>query len=146
VLCFDANTGKLVAEHRFNVFHTDIVSVRLGWTNLVGDPETGNIYAHGTQGLLFCFDKDLKVVWQKSLTEEFGRVSGYGGRVTSPIVDEDLVIIGFLNASWGDQAIGRNRFLAMRKKTGEIVWWSSTGIQPKDTYYSTRCKTNRFRS
>lgn len=137
VLCFDANTGKLVAEHRFNVFHTDIVSVRLGWTNLVGDPETGNIYAHGTQGLLFCFDKDLKVVWQKSLTEEFGRVSGYGGRVTSPIVDEDLVIIGFLNASWGDQAIGRNRFLAMKKKTGEIVWWSSTGIQPKDTYYST---------
>lgn len=137
VLCFDANTGKLLAEHRFNVFHTDIVSVRLGWTNLVGDPETGNVYAHGTQGLLFCFDKDLKVVWQKSLTEEFGRVSGYGGRVTSPIIDEDLVIIGFLNASWGDQGIGRNRFLAMRKKTGEIVWWSSTGTQPKDTYYST---------
>ncbi|MFM8933794.1 MAG: serine/threonine protein kinase, partial [Gemmataceae bacterium] len=61
VLCFDANTGKLLAEHRFNVFHTDIVSVRLGWTNMVGDPETGNVYAHGTQGLLFCFDKDLKV-------------------------------------------------------------------------------------
>jgi len=137
VLCFDANTGKLLGEHRFNVFHTDIVSVRLGWTNLVGDPETGNVYAHGTQGLLFCFDKELKVLWQKSLTEEFGRVSGYGGRVTSPIIDEDLVIIGFLNASWGDQAVGRNRFMAMRKKTGEIVWWASTGILPKDTYYST---------
>ena len=31
-LCFDANTGKLIREYRFNVFHTDIVSVRLGWT------------------------------------------------------------------------------------------------------------------
>lgn len=136
-LCFDANTGKLIKEHRFNVFHTDIVSVRLGWTNMVGDPETGNVYAHGTQGLLFCFDKDLNVVWQHSLTEEFGRVSGYGGRVTSPIIDEDKLIIGFLNASWGDQGIGRNRFVAMDKKTGKIIWWASTGIQPKDTFYST---------
>lgn len=136
-LCFDANTGKLIKEYRFNVFHTDIVSVRLGWTNMVGDPETGNVYAHGTQGLLFCFDENLNVVWQHSLTEEFGRVSGYGGRVTSPIIDEDKLIIGFLNASWGDQGIGRNRFVAMDKKTGKIIWWASTGIQPKDTFYST---------
>ena len=136
-LCFDANTGKLIREYRFNVFHTDIVSVRLGWTNMVGDPETGNVYAHGTQGLLFCFDKDLKLVWQHSLTEEFGRVSGYGGRVTSPIIDEDKLIIGFLNASWGDQGIGRNRFVAMDKKTGKVIWWNSTGNLPKDTFYST---------
>jgi outer membrane protein assembly factor BamB len=136
-LCFDANTGKLIREYRFNVFHTDIVSVRLGWTNMVGDPETGNVYAHGTQGLLFCFDKDLKLVWQRSLTEEFGRVSGYGGRVTSPIIDEDKLIIGFLNASWGDQGIGRNRFVAMDKKTGKVIWWNSTGNLPKDTFYST---------
>lgn len=101
VVCLDADTGKFVAEHRFNVFHTDIVSVRLGWTTVCGDPKTGNIYAHGTQGLLFCFDKDLKVVWQKSLTEEFGRVSGYGGRVTSPIIDGDLVILGIINSSLG---------------------------------------------
>lgn len=136
VLCVDANTGKLIKEFKFNVWHTDIVAVRLGWTSLVGDPATGNIYAHGTQGMLFCFDKNLTVVWQHSLTEEYGRVSGYGGRVTSPIIDGDLVIIGMLNASWGDQAIGRNRFVAFDKKTGAVAWWASTGLQPKDTYYS----------
>ncbi len=137
VVCLDADTGKFVAEHRFNVFHTDIVSVRLGWTTVCGDPETGNIYAHGTQGLLFCFDKDLKIVWQKSMTEEFGRISGYGGRVTSPIIDDDLLILGIINASWGEQAIGGNRFVAMNKKNGKIVWWSSTGFAVRDTYYST---------
>ena len=79
-MCFDAKDGKVLWEHKFNVFLTDIVSDRLGWTNLAGDPETGNIYAHGTQGLFFCFDKDGKVLWQHSLTEEYGRVSGYGGR------------------------------------------------------------------
>src|SRR5579862_5468953 len=43
VMCFDAKTGATKWEHRFNVFLTDIVTVRLGWTNLVGDPETGNV-------------------------------------------------------------------------------------------------------
>jgi outer membrane protein assembly factor BamB len=138
VMCVDADTGKLVWEHRFNVWHTDIVAVRLGWGNVVGDPETGNVYAAGTQGLLFCFDgKDGKVLWQHSLTEEYGRVSGYGGRVTSPIVDGDLVIIGMLNSSWGEQAVGENRFVAIDKRTGKVVWWGHTGLRPKDTYYST---------
>src|SRR5207249_8790666 len=111
VMCFDANTGAKLHEYRFNIFFTDIVSVRVGWTNVVGDPETGNVYAHGVQGLLFCFDgKNGEVKWQKSLTEEFGRVSGYGGRVTSPIIDEDLLILGMINSNWGEYARGGNRF------------------------------------
>src|SRR5262249_22232130 len=79
VACFDAKTGKVLWEHRFNVFHTNIVSDRVGWANLAGDPETGNVYAHGVQGLFFCFSPDGKVLWSKSLTEEFGRITGYGG-------------------------------------------------------------------
>jgi len=135
VMCLDADTGKVVWEHRFNVFHTDIVSVRLGWTNLVGDPATGNIYAHGTQGFLTCFDKDGKVLWERSLTEEYGRISGYGGRLTSPLVDGDLVIMGFPNASWGDQAKPADRFLAVNKHDGTPVWWSDVSPVPA-TYYS----------
>jgi outer membrane protein assembly factor BamB len=137
VLCFNADSGKVEWEYKFNVFLTDIVSDRVGWTNLVADPETGNIYAHGVQGLLFCFSKDGKVLWSHSLTEEYGRISGYGGRVVSPVVDGDLVIVGMLNASWGDQARGGNRFVAFDKRTGDPVWWSSTQARPKDTYYST---------
>lgn len=137
VMCFNADTGEKVWEHRFNVFLTDIVSDRVGWTNLAGDPETGNIYAHGVQGLFFCYDKDGKVLWSKSLTEEFGRISGYGGRVVSPVIDGDLVIVGIVNSSWGEQARGGSRFLACDKKNGDIVWWGDTGGRVKDTYYST---------
>ncbi len=142
VMCFDEKDGKVLWEQKFNVWHTDIVSVRLGWTTPVGDPETGNVYAHGTQGLLLCFDRDGKILWQHSLTEEYGRISGYGGRVTSPIVDGDLLLIGMLNASWGYQGMGRNRFVALDKKTGKVVWWASTGFAPKDTYYSTPVVAN----
>jgi outer membrane protein assembly factor BamB len=137
VLCLDEKDGKLLHEYRFGVFLTDIVSDRLGWTNLAADPETGNIYAHGTGGLLIALDKDLKPLWQHSLTEEYGRVSGYGGRVVSPIVDEDKVIVGMANASWGDFARGGTRFVAFDKKTGEVIWWANTGLPIKDTNFST---------
>jgi outer membrane protein assembly factor BamB len=136
VMCFDADTGKVLWEHKFNVFLTDIVRDRLGWTHLCGDPETGNVYAHGTQGFLLCFDKDGKVLWRHSLSEEYGRISGYGGRLVSPLVDEDLVLVSFLNASWGEQTVGATRLVAFDKRTGAVVWWASTGYRPKDTYYS----------
>lgn len=136
VMCFDANTGKVLWEQRFNVFQTDIVSNRVGWTTLAADQETGNIYAHGIQGLLFCFDRDGKILWSHSMTEEYGRISGYGGRVTSPIVDENLVILGMVNASWGEQARGSNRFVAFDKKTGTPVWWSELPVTAPATYYS----------
>jgi outer membrane protein assembly factor BamB len=77
-----------------------------------------------------------KVVWQRSLTEEFGRVTGYGGRISSPTVDGDLVVVGFINGSWGDQARGSNRFAAFDKKTGEVRWWSAPCEILKGTYYS----------
>ena len=93
VMCVDADTGKFLWEHKFNVFLTGIVADRLGWTQMVGDAETGYVYAHGTQGFLFCFDKDGKIVWQHSLSEEYGRISGYGGRLTSPVLFEDLLIL-----------------------------------------------------
>jgi outer membrane protein assembly factor BamB len=135
VMCLDAKTGKKLWQHDFPVFHTDIVTSRLGWTNLAADPATGHIYAHGTQGLFMCLDKDGKVVWQHSMSEEFGRVTGYGGRITSPVVDEDLAILGMVNSSWGDQAKGANRYVAFNKLTGEVVWWSEPA-GAGGTYYS----------
>jgi outer membrane protein assembly factor BamB len=136
VMCLDEKTGKLLWEKRFNVYHTDIVSLRLGWTNMCGDPETGNLYWHGTQGDFVCFDKDGKILWERQLTEQDGRVSGYGGRLNSPLVDGELVIMGMINSSWGDQGIGANRFFALNKRTGEPVWWTTVPGKP-GTYAST---------
>lgn len=137
IMALDFATGKVLWEYKFNVWHTDIVSSRVGWTNLAGDPATGRIYAHGVQGLVLCLDgANGKLIWQRSLTEEFGRVSGYGGRVVSPLLDEDLVIVGMINASWGDYARGANRFVAFNKNDGTVVWWSDPCGQMKGTYYS----------
>ena len=137
VACFDADSGALIWEHRFNVFHTTIPFNRVGWASLAGDPETGYVYAHGVQGLFFCFDRDGRIVWSRSLTEEYGRISGYGGRVHTPVVAGDFVIVSFLNVSWGAHAVPRHRYFAFDKKTGDVVWTAAPGGRPLDTTYST---------
>jgi len=136
VFALDLATGSTVWEHRFNVFHTDIPNARAGWTSPVVDPETGNVYAHGIGGMFFCLSRDGKVIWSRSLTETLGRISGYGGRTHTPIVDENRVIISFLNSSFGAQSRGLHRYLAMDKRTGELLWWSAPGGAPLDTTYS----------
>jgi outer membrane protein assembly factor BamB len=136
VVCLDEKTGKLLWEHKYNVFFSDVVADRLGWTTMAGDPETGYVYAHGTQGFLICFDRDGKTIWDHSMTEEYGRISGYGGRISSPIVDGDLVIFNMVNANWGDQGIGRTRLVAFNKRNGAVVWWASAGFQVKNTHAS----------
>ena len=110
---------------------------RVGWTALAGDPETGQIYAHATGGELFCFNRDGEQIWKVSMTEELGRISGYGGRLHTPIVDEDRVIVSFLNSNWGNHGRPLHRYVAFDKRTGEIDWWSAPGGAPLDTTYST---------
>jgi outer membrane protein assembly factor BamB len=137
LMALDLNTGKLLWEHRFNAFLTDIVSVRLGWANICVDPENGNVYGHGVQGLFFCISPEGKVLWHRSLTEEIGRISGYGGRTNTPIIDGPNVILSSLTSSWGPHGRGLHRFWAMDKKTGAIQWMSAPSGKPLDTTYAT---------
>ena len=138
VAALDVKTGKLAWEHKFNLFLTDIVPARVCWTNLAADPATGTVYNHGTQGLLTAFDgKTGKILWQHSLTEEFGRISGYGGRLCSPIVDGDLVIQTIICAAWGEYARGGTRVIAFDKRDGHVVWWGSAGYRVRNTHQST---------
>lgn len=137
VVCLDIDSGKTLWEYVFSVYHTDIVENRVGWTSLVVDPQTGNVYAHGTGGELFCLDRDGKLLWKRALAEEFGRFSGFGGRLYTPIIDQDKLIISFLNQSWGAQAPMGHRVLALDKRSGQVVWWAQLGERPMDTTYAT---------
>ena len=137
VACFDAKTGKLLWEQRFNVFHSTIPFNRLGWASLAGDTDTGKIYVHTISGMFLCFTGNGEIVWSRSLTEEFGRISGYGGRIHTAIVTGNLVIISFLNTSWGGHVVPRHRYFAFDKNTGDVVWVTAPGGQPLDTTYST---------
>ena len=80
VVCWDAKSGELLWKDVFNVFQTDVPAPRVGWASMVGDPETGCVYVHSVSGLFRCYTPQGKVIWEYSLFEQFGEISGYGGR------------------------------------------------------------------
>jgi len=132
VACFDAETGELRWEHRFNVYHTTVPFNRVGWASLVGDPETGNLYAHGVGGQLYAYDRDGRILWSYHLAERLGHASGYGGRTQTPLVYGDLLILSHVSAGWGDQAPPRHRYFAYDKRNGDLIWAATPGGFPKD--------------
>lgn len=138
VVCRDVATGKIIWEDKFNVFQTDIPAPRVGWAAMAGDTETGYVYMHSVSGIFRCYDKDGKVVWEKSLFEEYGKISGYGGRTQAPVVDEDRVIVGFFGLNWGRTKAPppKMTYYCFDKKTGELQWTAPVGSGPFDTNYS----------
>jgi len=136
LMCFDADTGKLLWEHRFNVYLSDVPPHRVGWASPVGDPATGNVFVFGVGGSLISLNRDGKVLWERSLGEDFGLLTTHGGRTVSPIVDGDLVIVSAVTFQWGQHGRGAHRFMAFDKKTGETMWLSAPGGRPYDTTYA----------
>jgi outer membrane protein assembly factor BamB len=135
-MCFNADTGKLLWEHKFNVYLSDVPPHRVGWASPVGDPSTGNIYVLGVGGSLLGLNRDGKVLWERSLGEDFGLLTTHGGRTVSPIIDGDLVIVSGVTFQWGQHGRGAHRFMAFDKKTGETMWISAPGGRPYDTTYA----------
>ncbi len=136
VTCIDAETGKQLWQHLYNDYLSDTIYLRYATGSPTIDPETGNVYMQGTQGILAAFTADGKLLWQHSLMEEFGRLTFPNGRTASPLIDGDLVITRGITANWGTQGPGADRFYAFDKKTGGLVWASSPGGPPKDNSYS----------
>ena len=136
VMSFNADTGKLLWEHRFNIYLSDVPPHRVGWASPVGDPSTGNVYAFGVGGTLIGLNRDGKVLWERSLGEDFGLLTTHGGRTVSPIIDGDLVIVSGVTFQWGQHGRGAHRFMAFDKKTGETVYISAPGGRPYDTTYA----------
>jgi outer membrane protein assembly factor BamB len=136
VMALDADTGRLVWEYRFNVFQSDVPPHRVGWASPAADPETGNIYALGVGALVVALNKDGKLLWERSVGEEFAAFTTHGGRTMSPIVDGDLVIVSAAISSWGAQGNRGHRFLGLDKRTGDIVWIATPGGRPYDTAYA----------
>ncbi|MBN8628797.1 MAG: PQQ-like beta-propeller repeat protein, partial [Planctomycetes bacterium] len=138
VICADAATGKILWENKFNVFLSDVPAERVAWGAVVGDPATGRIYAMGVCGYFQCIDGETgKTIWSRSLNEEFGLLSTYGGRTNVAVVYEDLVLISAVMTNWGELSIPAHRFIAFDKNTGEVVWFNGTSLRPDDTTYST---------
>ena len=134
VVCLDAATGKTLWENAYNVWLSDVPAERIGWSSVVGDPETGNVCALGACDIFQFMNGET--LWSIPLHEQFGMLTTYGGRTNFPIIHENLVIISGIIINWGDAAKLNHRLIAIDKKTGEVIWFNGTRDLPFDTTYS----------
>ena len=133
VVCWDAETGKQLWERRFTPHNTFVPWQRLGWASVAGDLETGYLYANTSDGVFVALDREGETVWQWRTAEDLGRLSGYGGRTHTPIVDEDRVILAMINTSWGDMGGPPSmRYWVFDKRTGEVLFAAKPSPRTKD--------------
>ncbi len=134
--CFDAETGKPLWKHLFNDFLSDVVYLRYANSSPAIDPETGHVFIQNSSGIFAAFTAEGKLLWQRSMMEEFGRMTFPNNRTASPLIDKDLVITRGITAAWGAYGPPGDRFYAFDKKTGELVWSSAPGLLPQDNTFS----------
>ena len=136
LMAFNADTGKLLWEHKYNLFTSDVPPHRIAWASPAVDPATGNVFAFSGNGLLMSLSPDGKLLWERSLAEEFGMWTTHGGRVSSPIIDGQQLIVSGLTFLWGQHAGGAHRFISFDKATGRTFWISAPEGRPTDTIYA----------
>jgi len=138
LVAVDVDSGKVVWEKRVSQYLSDVPQHRAAWASPAVDPATGNVYMFTVSAELLCFAPDGRVLWDRSLPEEYGAITTHGGRTTSPIIEGDKVILNALIQNWGPD-LGRpgNRYFAFDKRTGQTIWVSSPQARHWDTNYST---------
>jgi outer membrane protein assembly factor BamB len=136
VMALDADTGRVVWEHKFNLFQSDAPPHRIGWASPAADPDTGNVYALSGGAQVMALSRDGRLLWDRSFGEEFAAFTTHGGRTMSPVVDGDLVIVSAAVSNWGTAANRAHRFIALDKRSGEVVYIASPGGRPYDTAYA----------
>ncbi|MBM3818397.1 MAG: hypothetical protein FJW14_05180 [Acidimicrobiia bacterium] len=136
VMALDADTGTVIWEYKFNLFQSDVPPHRIGWASPAADPETGNIYALSGGAQAIALSRDGTLLWERSIGEEFAAFTTHGGRTMSPVVDGDLVIVSSAVSNWGSVAARGHRFIALDKRTGDIVYVANPGSRPYDTAYA----------
>jgi len=136
VMALDADTGKVLWEYTFSNFQSDVPPHRLAWATPAVDPDTGNVYAFGSGGMMLALSRDGKLLWHRSIGEEFAAFTTHGGRTPSPLIDGDLVIVSHALSNWGEFGNRQHRFVAMDKRTGDVRYVASPGGRPYDTAYA----------
>ncbi len=122
VMCFDADTGKLLWEQTaYTGAATDYRHRRNTYASPTPATDGKAVYVYFESMGTYAYDMNGKLLWKTSL----GPIASMGmGPGTSPVLAGDLVIIQ------ADQDDGAKSFLvALSKKDGKVVWKKPRAVQ-----------------
>ncbi len=128
VECLRPETGERYWSFRYPTDFED----RYGYNNgprsspvIDGD----NVYTYGAQGRLHCLRlKTGQLVWSRDIAEEFGVPQDFFGIATTPLIQDDLLILNI-------GAPGGPEVAAFDKRTGRMAWgvgdqWGASYASP----------------
>ncbi len=127
----DARDGAVRWQLDFRDFLSDIIYDRYSIGAPTFDTE-GNVVVMTSAGDLVRVSRAGKVLWQVPMMELYGRLTFPNGRTGAPFVVDDLVIVHGITSNWGRDGAARDRFQAFDLATGQLVWASTPGVQPRD--------------
>ncbi|MEX2187630.1 MAG: PQQ-binding-like beta-propeller repeat protein [Pirellulales bacterium] len=133
VMCYDAATGKQSWKKDFpsTSYHLHKLNTFASSTPAVDADAIYFVRADATDITLVALDHGGEQLWKKDLGP-FVSQHGYG---TSPIVYEDLVVLG--NDQGIEPSPGESFLIALDRKTGEQRW--RTPRKSREAAYSTPC-------
>ncbi len=115
VLCLDAETGKELWKHEYEVRYT--VSYPAG-PRATPVFDAGRVYTIGAEGDMYCFNaSDGKVLWQKNFIRDFDTRLPTWGMAAAPLVDGEQLIT-LVGGSKGALVV------SFEKTTGKELWRS----------------------
>ncbi|QDT47635.1 outer membrane biogenesis protein BamB [Symmachiella dynata] len=113
VLCLNAETGKVLWQHAYDVRYTVSYAHGPRATPVV---DGNRVYTIGTQGDMFCFDVEQgEILWKKDFVEEYGTALPNWGMAASPLVDDEQLIT-LVGGSDGACLV------SFDKMTGQELW------------------------
>ena len=118
VQAFDASTGKPGWSFEYVTDYTDDFGFDPGprSTPAVAD---GKVFTYGAEGMVHALDAATgKKLWSVSATAQFNSGKGFFGRVCSPLIEGNAVL---LNVGGADGA----GIVALDKDTGKLLWKAS---------------------
>ena len=137
-MCFNADTGKLLWEHRYNMFTSDVPPHRLAWASPVVDPSTGNVFAISGNGLTMSLQQRRQAAvgaLARRRVRRCGRRTAGGCRRRSSTADK-MIVSGLVVRVGTDTRRRAHRFIALDKTNGQTIWVSAPEGRPTDTIYA----------
>lgn len=112
ILCLDAETGKEIWKHEYEVTYT--VSYP-GGPRVTPTVQDGRLYFQGTMGHLRCLDANSgDLVWKHDICKKYNCRPPRWGYAAHPLIHDDLV---YATAGGDNQVL-----IAFDKKTGKEKW------------------------
>ncbi len=83
-----------------------------------------HVWAMMTDGIIYCFDMDGKLIWKKNLQAEYGAFHIQFGMTTTPVLDNNVLYVQLIHGEMkrGSTETSTGWVIALDAKSGKEIW------------------------